>query len=564
MLLSHHYYYLHNFRRAIDWVRQRYADVLDATEIGFIDSFHHLPCMSQALLVRLLMRRGPWFLERKLGYAEIPSVSEAARPLLNLAWLDDERPMSLQALFALHTKPELLRLFPHASIRSSTSKAHMLQTLLAAQDGEKTYRQWNPQSSDSAWCVTLGDLCERLRLMFFGNLHQTWSEFVLADLDIFKYEKVHFDAASRGFDCRADIDCYVALDRCRQALTDGEAPAAVLLEAARCHSAAPWLEARRAKLLLRIGQACERAHHWELAEQAYGQCHYPGARHRHARVYERTGRFHEALALAQAAKAAPESEEETQRAARMLPRLQRRLGQQVELGSAHSRAAFLRQEDTLLEQPRQPEPVERVVQKHLHSASAPVFYVENTLLNALFGLLCWPAIFAPLPGAFFHPFQSRPADLYQHDFVLRRKPQFDACLDLLDDGSYQRIVRQRFADKYGVQSPFVAWKALSDELLGLALDCIPPNHLRLVFLRMLRDLKANRSGLPDLVRFWPAQRRYELVEVKAPGDKLQDNQTRWLHYFSEHGIPALVCRVCWRDTAAVHRLERLHATPIQA
>ena len=29
---------------------------------------------------------------------------------------------------------------------------------------------------------------------------------------------------------------------------------------------------------------------------------------------------------------------------------------------------------------------------------APVHYVENTLINGLFGLLCWPAIFAPLPG----------------------------------------------------------------------------------------------------------------------------------------------------------------------
>ena len=33
----------------------------------------------------------------------------------------------------------------------------------------------------------VGDLCERLRLMFFGNLRQDWSEFVLADLGVFKY-----------------------------------------------------------------------------------------------------------------------------------------------------------------------------------------------------------------------------------------------------------------------------------------------------------------------------------------------------------------------------------------
>lgn len=176
-----------------------------------------------------------------------------------------------------------------------------------------------------------------------------------------------------------------------------------------------------------------------------------------------------------------------------------------------------------------------------------MFYVENTLVNALFGLLCWPAVFAPLPGAFFHPFQSGPADLGAPDFAARRQPLFDACLAELEDGRYRTTIRQRFAEKHGTQSPFVAWGALSAELLALALDCIPPAHLRLFFTRLLRDLKANRTGLPDLVRFWPAARRYELVEVKAPGDKLQDNQIRWLAYCEAQGIPVRVCHVQWQS-----------------
>jgi hypothetical protein len=93
--------------------------------------------------------------------------------------------------------------------------------------------------------------------------------------------------------------------------------------------------------------------------------------------------------------------------------------------------------------------VEYALQAHWHSADAPVFYVENALVNSLFGLLCWPAIFAPLPGAFFHPFQSGPADLGAPDFVLRRQPLFDACLAELEDGRYRATIRQRFADKQG-------------------------------------------------------------------------------------------------------------------
>lgn len=69
----------------------------------------------------------------------------------------------------------------------------------------------------------------------------------------------------------------------------------------------------------------------------------------------------------------------------------------------------------------------------------PVFYVENALINSLFGLLCWPAVFMALPGAFFHPFQSGPADLGTPDFTLRRAAAFDACLARLDDGSYRAL-----------------------------------------------------------------------------------------------------------------------------
>jgi hypothetical protein len=64
---------------------------------------------------------------------------------------------------------------------------------------------------------------------------------------------------------------------------------------------------------------------------------------------------------------------------------------------------------------------------------------------------------------------------------------------------------------------------------------------------LLRDIKQNRAGLPDLIQFWPAERRYHLVEVKGPGDRLQDNQRRWLHYCHERGIPVSVCYVQWAE-----------------
>ena len=551
MLPPHRYYYLHNFQRALDWIGERYGDLLDETEWEFLRRFAQLPQPSQALLVRLLMRRGPWFRAGKLMYEEIPHIEGAAAPLLALGWLDADHPMALDELFALHTKPELLQLFAGTAVHAGMRKAEMLQALQPTHGEAQSYRQWHPQTRETAWRVMVGELCERLRLMFFGNLHQDWSEFVLADLGVFRYEQVPFDTASRAFQSRADVDFYLALQAYRTALDEGADLEALLQAVGHCAPANPWLEQRRAKLLLRIGQACERAQDWALAEQAYAQCSYPGARHRRIRVHERMGRYAEALALAEQALTQPENDGESQRVARMLPRLRRGLGQ-----GAAARSPSLAPDvaqmriDLELALPAEPASVEYVLRDHWHSEAAPVFYVENALVNSLFGLLCWPAIFAPLPGAFFHPFQSGPADFGAPDFVQRRAALFEACLAPLDDGNWREVIRQRFADKQGLQSPFVFWSVLSEPLLALALDCIPAAHLKRFFARLLRDLKANRTGFPDLVRFWPAERRYELVEVKAPGDKLQDNQIRWLQYCAEHGIPVRVCHVQWRAQPA--------------
>src|SRR5690606_7229162 len=108
---------------------------------------------------------------------------------------------------------------------------------------------------------------------------------------------------------------------------------------------------------------------------------------------------------------------------------------------------------------------------------------------------------------------------------------------------------RNYTDKAGLQSPFVFWGAVTPALLQLALDCVPAAHLKLFFTRILQDPGGNCTGLPDLVRFYPDEQRYELIEVKGPGDKLQDTQTRCLHYCARHGIPAHVCHVRWQDSA---------------
>ena len=90
----------------------------------------------------------------------------------------------------------------------------------------------------------------------------------------------------------------------------------------------------------------------------------------------------------------------------------------------------------------------------------------------------------------------------------------------------------------------------AEELLEQALDCLPAEHLKHWFERLLLDIKANRAGMPDLIQFWPEQRRYRMIEVKGPGDRLQDNQLRWLEFCHEHQMPVAVCYVQWAEQSA--------------
>src|SRR5690606_28695801 len=92
------FYYLHNFRQATAWLRQRYADLLNEEEQFFLTCFHALPQPSQALLVRLIMRKGPHFRSSRLNYPEVGDLDTAAAPLLELGWLDDSQPLDAAEL----------------------------------------------------------------------------------------------------------------------------------------------------------------------------------------------------------------------------------------------------------------------------------------------------------------------------------------------------------------------------------------------------------------------------------------------------------------------------------
>ncbi|CAI8964711.1 Fanconi-associated nuclease 1 homolog [Pseudomonas sp. IT-P44] len=541
------FYYLNNFMQVLDWLEHRYADVLSVEEQCFIREFNRLPREPRALLVRMVMRKGVHFRASKLHYVEIGDIAMAAEPLLAQGWIDEQAPLPLDVVFEALLKAEILQCFGAAIDQPKGKKSDWLPALSERFPEVQPFNQWCAPLDDRLFSLTIMGLCDRLRLMFFGNLYQDWSEFVLADLGIFTYEKVEFCAESRGLRSREDVDACLFLHDCQQQFEAGEAVATVVEQINGLVLSNPWLQKRRSKLLFQIGQHCERVADFANALGIYRECAWPGARSRLIRVLERCGEYQLAMDLAVAAGQTPESAAEQQQLLRVVPRLRRKLG-----GPAVKRSSPREMQRLDLQLPRTDPTlsVEFYVQAHLAEESAPVHYVENSLINSLFGLLCWPAIFAPLPGAFFHPFQRGPADLLNEDFQARRADLFQACLAELDDGRYRQTIRERYVAKWGVQSPFVFWGALSEPLLEQALDCLPAEHLKHWFNRLLLDIKANRAGMPDLIQFWPQHKTYRMIEVKGPGDRLQDNQLRWLEFCHEHQMPIAVCYVQWAEQGA--------------
>jgi hypothetical protein len=533
-------YYLSNFRSALRWLLDRYRDLLSDAEHAFVEEFTALPWASQALLVRLIMRKSQHFRASKIRYAEINSIERAVGPLVSLQWIDPRPLLEIADLFRIARRTEIAEIFPDAP--RSVPKKELLELLKTSQREPRCFEEWRGSVAERVYFVSIAPLCTQLRLLFFGNFRQDWSEFVLADLGIFNYETVGFSADSRAFQSRKDIEDFFALYECRRQLYD-EAPLAdVLARIPRARLDHEWLESRRDKLIFQIAREFERSGEQQQALNLYAGCGHPGARLRAVRSLEMSGRAAEAHQMAVGAAAQPESAAEAQKLSRVIGRLERRLKLAQ---SERIRPARPERLDLIVPAPAAGCSVEQAAREHLEHAGAPVYYVENALINSLFGLLCWDAIFSPLSGAFFHPFHVGPADLFSSNFRARRAPQFDRCLARLDSDEYRIAILDLYREKQGIQSPFVFWGLLDEDLLSTALACIPASHLRAFFERLLSNLRENRSGLPDLIQFWVGESRYRMIEVKGPGDRLQDNQQRWIQFCLDHGIAVAVCHVRW-------------------
>lgn len=530
----------------MDHVVDQYSDLLSPSELDFHKHFIHLGSDAQKLLVRMLMRKGHFFRSDKLNYREITDTRKAAGELKSSGLIDINPLTEIENLLPLFSKNEWLE-----KLRKIEAFSSVLPELRKLKRGEfdRALTTCPDFAINLTWLeqdiyqLTAPAIFDVFKLLFFGNLTQDLTEFVLNDLGLYRYESYHIDRSARLFSNRRQIEKHIEYYLLRDLLEDClEAGSEFILE---LHTLLPTpdpedkaLCRRVQKIHLKMARQLERLECLDQALEIYQHCQYPPARERRARIFAKQNRLDDAIAVCEEIIKDPADEEELFFAGSFGKRITRKCQRQW-----HEPVIYQPESETLVLDIN--DTVELAVAKYF-SNQGDCHYVENALFCSLFGLHYWDVIFAPVRGAFSHPFQSRPHDLHESDFVRLRAGLFAAAqAHLLTFRERTDHYLQLWRDKYGTLTPFVYWGALNESIIATAIERIPRNHWEKVFERLWRDLKANSSGFPDLIHF-PATGGYELIEVKGPGDRLQKNQLRWMQYFSEHGIPHKVVQVEWR------------------
>jgi hypothetical protein len=539
-------YYLENFKRLLDTVAHLYADLLNPEEEDFLSSFAGLSAGAQKLYVRLLSRVGPSFREGELRYPEVDDIAASVTELLASGFFQSVEQLSVAELGRLYRKGELEQIYSEQlPVQRGRRKAELLVSIEGLDHAEDECfalcQQW---SSERILLPGYQDRMLVFRLLFFGNQHQDFTDFVLSDLGVNRFYPYNLDPGERLFESRDTLDEYLALIEFRERYASvlesqdrGEMLGLALDLGAVERSGV--LASRWYRLNNRVARQLERWQEHTAALQLYSSTPDHPARERSARIRYLQGEYQMSEDICVQIVEVPANEAELEFAMGFLPRVQRKLGQEV---VTVARDDFDTQKLCVSPHERG---VEMAVAAAYSDAGDATYFVENGLMNGLFGLAFWEQIFARVPGVFVNPFQFAPLDMHSGEFYSRRQQAVDRRIEQLRQLSAGELFAayDRF---YGYANSWVNWQLLTRPMLELVVLNIPLENLEAIWRRILFDPQSNRSGFPDLVQF-PAVGGYELIEVKGPGDTLQKNQKRWLRYFKEHNVPARVVHVSWAD-----------------
>lgn len=129
------------------------------------------------------------------------------------------------------------------------------------------------------------------------------------------------------------------------------------------------------------------------------------------------------------------------------------------------------------------------------------YYSEGSILTTLFGLLLWPVLFHPLPGAFETPYQTAPLDLGEDTFAPSRQDLLETRLEQMSktrnalDMLKEADERERSKQTWAVG---VSWEYGRDELAEV-LECLGGRAMAGICRMLAEEYRHRVSGVPDLM-----------------------------------------------------------------
>lgn len=567
-------YYGQNLRTVVETVLGAHPELFGPDDHAVFEAWRRLPREAQLLHSRLLLRKGPDFRRSSLAYDEVGDLDLALTTLAGVGLVTLDPLLSVAERLAHFTVPELKAVGAALGVRLRGGRRPELvaATLALPADAlEAALRALDPLvRRHGAAAFT------RAQVVFFGNRHQDMSTFVRVALDQLKYAEYQVDRSHPLFADRAALDDYLAAGARHDAAFEADLAgddatltrlgAEAALDLAGRPPVAPFrarVDPGRAdaRVVYRAARAHERAGRTHDAEPLYllllhHRRHLPTSaraadrlgllRQRARRIDDLAERVAPLLAEPGLDDPSLRTLERRLHLARVGPNpTQPVIPERELLIPGHESVPGLPEVDGHPPQSQkavyrglagQPCTVEEAVLERLGGDGV---WCEGGLYTTLFGLLCWDVIFAPVPGAFQHPFQEAPVDFGTALFYLRREAEFCSRFEALREVDLAGEVRAAWARHQGRVCRGV-WDRFPPETLARAAGALGPQLLP-ILQRLARHPARHGAGLPDLF-VWTADGPL-LVEVKGPGDQPSVEQALWHAWLVEHGVPFVLMRV---------------------
>lgn len=517
-------YYANNVRKLLSFVEDRYRDLLNTEELKFSNAVLNSSPDAQRLYARILSRRGPIYLAAQFEYREVEDVANALRELERNELIKRSSEVPTELLCQKLTLSQLREIFELEEFKGSkaalTSK---IQETYAAEIIAERIREKLPWFE-----LDQTDRIATFSLLFFGDRYQDLSTFVVHDLGILRLEHYSLDPKNRQFRTREEIDCYLNWWEFAERLNEEEPlESEKLIQYVQCLQSQETnrtLERQRSKLLNRIGRELERRGELSYALQAYEHSMLHPSRERRMRAYQKLNQTKEVELLRTSILEYPWTVEE-----RLFAEKFKRKSK-ISLNYNTKEQVLV---DPLTDN------IEISACREYQARGWAAWHLENHLPLALFGLVYWDWLYAPVPEAFVNPFQLGPRDLYTPEFIETRR---EVCVDPLEDTiPLTQRIEQTYEQKFGISNPMVNWKIFDRSLLDTVVRCIGEESIRKLLQLMQPDLRQMRSGFPDLFVVKPDD-SYEFVEVKGPSDQVRPNQHIWLQALASMELPVSVLK----------------------